>query len=172
MKNKEIQVTRFSLIKNELQKIVDSDEKNTADRIKATNLIHSLVNFKLTYYFVLLVTTILFVVLYISLMDFFIGGGNISLSIYNNSNELKFIFFGKTNIISLILSVVVFACVLLLYFVGLFYFKEKFINSFFNKIKPDQLIHTNFNKIKEKSKTNLYDGIGILILDVFIGLFD
>ena len=170
MKNKEIKVTRFSLIKNELQKIVDSDEKNTADRIKATNLIHSLANFKLTYYFVLLVTTILFVVLYINLTDFFIGDGNISLSIYNNSNELKFIFFGKTNIISLILSVVIFACAWLLYFVGLFYFKEKFISSFFNKIKPDQLIYTNFNKIKEKSKTNLYGGI--LIFDVFIGLLD
>lgn len=170
MKKEETQVIRFSRIKDELKKIVDCDDKNPETRIKATNLIHTLKNFMLFYYVVLLIAIVLFVILYLYSFNFFMDGGTLSLSVFNGFSELKFIFFGKTNFISFLFSVIISLSAIIFYFIGMFYLKEKIIISFFNKIKPDQLSHACFMSIKEKSTVNLYSGL--FVFAVLIGLFD
>ena len=170
MKNKEVQVIRFSRIKDELMKIVDCDDKNPETRIKATNLIHSLKNFMLFYYVVFIVAIVLFVKLYLYSFNFFMDGGTLSLSVFNGFSELKFTFFGKTDLIAFLFSLVIYVVVIVFYFIGMFYLKEKIINKFFNKIKPDQLTQACFMSIKEKSTVNLRSGL--FVFDVLIGLFD
>lgn len=171
MNSKPVKVVRFSLIKNELEKIVNCDEKSPEDRIKATKLMYSLRRIKLLYYLALLISSIVFILFFVNFLSFAKEGGTVSVSILNSGNRVsEFIFLGNVNPVSTFLSVA-FSGLLTTFCVWFgVCLKEKIINIFFNKIKPDQLIHTNFQKIKDQSTVN-FSG-GIFVLDMFIALFD